>query len=122
MTKLTQMTKLEHESGPPHWSCRFPFRFTLGSRLLESEFHIGLPMGLTLSLLLLATCLKTCRKNPENIPNMANIVPESICSLCNSDFVEDQNEDYGVYYSAGQRVEIESEVRDNNEDYEATAE
>ena len=81
---------------------------------------IGLPMSLTLSLLLLAICLKKCRKNPANIPNMANIVPKSTCSLCISNFDEDQNEDYGVYYSGGQRVEIESEVRDYNVHYEAT--
>ena len=39
-----------------------------------------------------------------------------------TDFAEDQNEDYRVYYIAGQRVEIESEVRDNNDDYKATEE
>ena len=70
---------------------------------------IGLPMGLTilsLSLLLLAITVKKCRKKPQ----------------VEEDFAGDLNEDYGVYYSLGERVEIESEVRDYNDYYEATEE
>ena len=70
---------------------------------------ISLPMGVTiLSLfaLLLAITVNNCRKKPAE----------------EEEFAGDLNEDYGVYYSAGQRVEIESEVRDYNDYYEASEE
>ena len=39
------------------------------------------------------------------------------------DFAGDLNEDYGIYYSVeGQRVEIESEVKDHNPYYETEGE
>ena len=73
---------------------------------------IGLPGGLTaasISLCLLAVCVKRCRRRVEEDGGMG-------------DYAGDLNEDYGVYYSAGERVEIESEARDYNPDYEATGE
>ena len=73
---------------------------------------IGLPGGLTaasISLCLLVICVKKCRRRVEEDGGMW-------------DYAGDLNEDYGVYYSAGERVEIESEARDYNPDYEATGE
>ena len=73
---------------------------------------IGLPGGLTaasICLCLLAICVKKCRPRVEGDGGMG-------------DYAGDLNEDYGVYYSAGERVEIESEVRDYNPDYEAAGE
>ena len=52
------------------------------------------------------------------------LIVERNCMFCTTANPEEQeeNEDYGVYYSAGpegERVEIESVVRDFNPDYEA---
>ena len=117
--KCLKKTSLSPKTSTTESSTKSPTNVTTTSSkpLLDSKtilaLSIGLPMGLTLSLLLVI-CVKNCRKNPATIANIG--------SLCMSDFAQDQNEDYGVYYSAGQRVEIASEVRDNNDDYEATEE
>ena len=73
---------------------------------------IGLGAGITvapITVCLLVIWVKRCRKKPEEEND--------------NDFAGDLNEDYGIYYSAeGQRVEIESEVKDENPYYETGGE
>ena len=80
--------------------------------LTTAHLMIGLGAGMTIApitLCLLVICVKRCRKKPMEETE--------------EDFAGDLNEDYGIYYSVeGQRVEIESEVRDHNPDYETEGE
>ena len=80
--------------------------------LTTAHLMIGLGAGMTIApitLCLLVICVKKCRQKPEEETD--------------DDFAGDLNEDYGVYYSPdGERVEIESEVRDHNPDYETVGE
>ena len=77
----------------------------------------------TISFCLLVIWVKRCRRNPHSEDDFAGhqkSIFERNCMFCTKGkpSKKDVNEDYGVYYSAGERVEIESEVRDLNPDYE----
>ena len=91
------------------------------SRVLVIGLGAGMTIGL-ISLCLLVICIKRCTRKPEedNEDNFAESIIERNCMFCTKAKQEkqDQNEIYGVYYSAGERLEIESEVRDLNPDYE----